>query len=39
MPEDITVSERLYEKLEEQADESVEDALWDLMHQSQRGYH
>ncbi|AEH36849.1 hypothetical protein Halxa_2224 [Halopiger xanaduensis SH-6] len=37
MPE-VTVSERLYEKLEEQTDESVEDVLWELMYQSERGY-
>ena len=38
MPE-ITVSDRLYEKLEEQTEEEIEDALWDMMHQTQRGYH
>ena len=35
MPE-VTISERLYAKLEEQCDDSVEDALWDLMYQSHR---
>ncbi|WP_394352354.1 phosphohydrolase [Natronolimnobius sp. AArcel1] len=37
MPE-VTVSEQLYAKLEEQTDESIEDALWELMYQTQRGY-
>ncbi len=35
MPE-VTISERLYEKLDEQCNDTVEDALWDLMYQSHR---
>ncbi|WP_394341816.1 phosphohydrolase [Natrarchaeobius halalkaliphilus] len=37
MPE-VTISDRLYEKLEEQSDDAVEDALWELMYHSHRDY-
>ncbi|WP_345780919.1 phosphohydrolase [Halosolutus gelatinilyticus] len=35
MPE-VTVSESLYKKLEEQTEESIEDAVWELMYQARR---
>ncbi len=38
MMPDVTVSDNLYAKLEEQTDESIEETLWELMYQTQRGY-
>lgn len=35
MPE-VTVSDSLYEKLEAEADESIEDAVWELMYKARR---
>lgn len=35
MPE-VTISENLYAKLEEQTDDAVEDALWELLYQARR---
>ena len=35
MPE-VTVSESLYEKLEAEANDSIEDAVWELMYQARR---
>ncbi len=35
MPE-VTVSDSLYQKLTEQTDESIEDAVWELMYQARR---
>ncbi|RKD94907.1 phosphohydrolase [Halopiger aswanensis] len=35
MPE-VTISDNLYSKLEEQCDDAIEDAVWELLYQSRR---
>ncbi|WP_459809911.1 phosphohydrolase [Halopiger thermotolerans] len=35
MPE-VTISDNLYAKLEEQSDDAIEDAVWELLYKARR---